>query len=424
MISHLLSAIRFVPLDPSSPKLFGFSELLAGLALMVLAWTIADSRYRFRVSIAPVPLQRSTFAVVVVVGVLSLLTDLWRAQSWPVPEGNLITPAEWQAVLAGAFLLTFLAWAWFAFIRPPTYGRLNSLRYARALYRTILKGSVSELAVIADEVARSAGSLIRFATEGRPKGRLRSGREIDNRRPNVASLANDILLLIADARFCCAIVESSPGTALAIFREIARTGKYEVRIKQFAKNILNEALLYKNSFLFHETEGYESGFMGYFKPLSKAMFSNYAMAESIGTLFDVDLQAKLDSTQLKAYCRIVLLTFRDYVGRDHSSYPSSLYSAFDYIARFPGELYKINGTPDLSWENDILARTRVVVGFFQEAVDILNESEPPNRLGTHLRTQGSEDEDFYDRLAKAIVELIASASAVRFPPSTCWWVQY
>ena len=35
----------FFPLSPSDPKFFGFSEFLAGLALMVLVWTIGDVRY-------------------------------------------------------------------------------------------------------------------------------------------------------------------------------------------------------------------------------------------------------------------------------------------------------------------------------------------------------------------------------------------
>ena len=100
--------VCFIPLDTNGPKLFGFSEFLAGLALMVLAWTIADVRYRFRVRTAPLPLQGITFSVVAAVGILTLLTDLWRAEQWLVPQGNVLTPATWQALLGGLFLLTFL----------------------------------------------------------------------------------------------------------------------------------------------------------------------------------------------------------------------------------------------------------------------------------------------------------------------------
>jgi len=67
--------VCFIPLDGSGQKFFGFSEFLAGLALMVLAWTIADVRYRFRVRTAPIPLLGITFSVVATVGVLTLLTS-------------------------------------------------------------------------------------------------------------------------------------------------------------------------------------------------------------------------------------------------------------------------------------------------------------------------------------------------------------
>ena len=122
--------VCFIPLDASGQKFFGFSEFLAALALMVLAWTIADVRYRFRVRTAPIPLHGVTFSVVTAVGILALLTDLWRAEQWLVPKGNVLTPASWQALLGGSFLFTFLTWAWFAFIRPPIYSRQNAEQFA------------------------------------------------------------------------------------------------------------------------------------------------------------------------------------------------------------------------------------------------------------------------------------------------------
>ncbi|WP_460128017.1 hypothetical protein [Pseudomonas sp. S3_A09] len=167
------AAVCFIPLDPNGSKLFGFSEFLAGLALMVLAWTIGDVRYRFRVQTAPIPLQGLTFFVVASVGVLTLLTDLWRAQGWLVPKGHVLTPASWQTILAGLFLATFLTWAWFAFIRRPTFGKRNAKRYARTLYRLILKGDPTELAVVADELAYSARALVHYAPDrNEPKSHL------------------------------------------------------------------------------------------------------------------------------------------------------------------------------------------------------------------------------------------------------------
>ena len=418
--------VCFIALDANGPKFFGFSEFLAGLALMVLAWTMADVRYRFRVRTAPLPLQGITFAVVAMVGILTLLTDLWRAEQWMVPQGHLLTPATWQAVLGGLFLLTFLTWAWFAFIRPPIYGRRNFGRYAQALYRAILNGSPAELAVIADEFAYSARSLVCYATD---RGEFKNFRTNDDEvqsgvAPKVVAYANDMLLLIADKRFCRAIVESSSGTALAVFQSIGETKKYGIPVETFAKNIVNEALANRDSFLFHEAEGYESGLIGYQKPLSQAMFSNHKMVETIGTLLDAGIWEKgeWDAAQWKAYCRVVLMTFRDYVDKDFWSHSYVLYRAKGSIERAAIDLYKINGIANSAWDHDVQARLRVVVEFIKDAVKILDKKGVPEHLP--LRVSEKSAGDFYEHLASMIFEVIFSASAVRSPANLCWWVQH
>jgi len=396
---------------------------------MVLAWTIADVRYRFRLRTTPLPLQKITFAVVGAVGILTLLTDLWRAEQWPVPRGNLLYQSEWQAFLGGLFLLTFITWAWFAFICPPVYGRRNAKRYAQTLYRFILKGSPSELSVIADEFAHSAKSLIRYATardELKTYRRHKKERERLPKRPSkVTSYANDILLLIADKRFCHAIVESSPGTALAVFHEIGETKKYGIPIKVFTKNIVNEAIANKDSFLYHEAEGYESGLIGFHKPLSQAMFSNYQMVEAIETLLDPDTcdMRRWDAAQWKVYCRVVLMAFRDYVEKWFWNHSFVLYRAKGYIEHAVSDLYKIDGITNSAWDDDVLARLRVVVEFIKDSVEILEKKRVPERITLRIREK-SNVETFYDHIASMIFEVIFSASAVRSPASQCWWVQH
>lgn len=417
----------FIPLDANAPKFFGFSEFLAGLALMVLAWTIADARYRFRVRTAPLPLQGLTFAVVAALGVLTLLTDLWRASQWLVPQGHFLTPAMWQAFLGILFLLTFLTWAWFAFIRPPIYGRLNAQRYAQALFRVILQGSPSELPVIADEFGRSARSLIRFATDRdkSPSMPARDHSEPKIRPSKVTAISDDLLRLIADKKFCRSIIESSPGAAIAIFSEIGDTKKYGVQIEIFAKNFINEAMLNKSSFLFNETKEYESGLLGRLKPLSQAMFSSYEMVEEIGTLLDPDIwdQMKWDSSQWEAYCRIVLITFKDYVNRSFWHHSFVLYRAKGYIERAAYDLYKIDGGEVNAWDDDVIKILGVVVDFIKNAVGVLDKKGLPKGLTLRVRERPAH-QTFYDYLASMIFEIIFSASAVRSPVSLCWSVQY
>lgn len=425
----VLGIIKFIPLDANAPKFFGFSEFLASLALMVLAWTIADIRYRFRVMTTPFPLQKITFGVIAIVGLLTLLTDLWRAEQWFVPAGNLLTPASWQALLGSAFLFTFLSWTWFAFIRPPVYSKWNTMRYAQTLYRFILKGDPRELAVIADELTYSIKALVQYATdEGRHKKyRVRKGNGKKEKEPaKVKAIANDILLLIADKRFCRAIVDSSPGTALALFREVAETKKYGIQIQTLSKNIVNEALINKNSFLYHEAEGYESGLIGYHKPLSQAMFSNHKMVEDIGTLLDPDIweKNKWDADQWKAYCRVVLLTFSDYVENGFWNHSFVLYRAKGNIEHAVMDLYKIDGLSSTAWDDDIQKRLRVVVDFIKEAIEILEKKGVPEHIKLRNRDESTALETFYDHIANMIFEVIFAASYVRKPNDLCWWVQH
>ncbi|NPT44834.1 hypothetical protein GNZ12_26655 [Paraburkholderia sp. 1N] len=411
--------VCFVPLKANAPKFFGFAEFLAALALMVLAWTIAEFRYQFRVRTAPLPLRHITFAMVAAVGLLTLLTDLWRAEQWHVPEGDLLTPEIWQALLGATFFCTFLAWAWFAFIRPPVYGKRNAERYVRELYRVILKGSSSELAIVADEFAHSVRSVIRYATE---QPQFAEGQQ--DPRPRVAAYADDLLLLIADRKFCRAVIESSSGTALAIFQELAETEKYRVQIGTFARNVVGEAFLNKDSFLFHETAGYESGLIGYVKPLSKAMFGNYRMVETIGTLLDAT-PSNGNAAQWEAYCRLVLVTFRDYVNGGMGGHSFVLHRAKGYIQTAVSDLYKIDGMPENAWDDDIHNRLHAVVKFIRDAVDILDKKGVPPYVRLRIRNNaGPPHETFYDHLASMIFEVVFRASCVRSPQDLCWAIQY
>ena len=237
--------------------------------------------------------------------------------------------------------------------------------------------------------------------------------------------ANQILLLIADKRFCRAIVGSSPGTALAAFIAIGETKKYGIQVGTFARNVVNEALTNRDSFLFHEAEGYDSGLIGYAKPLSQAMFSNYSMLETIGTLLDpaVEKKWKWDAVQWEAYCRVVLITFKDYVEKSLWTHSFVLVRAMDNIQRAASDLYKVDGIPNIAWDEDVLARLRVVVEFIKDAVKILDKKKVPKHFSLRVREKTGVG-NVYDHLASMIVEVILYASSVKSPPRLSWWIQH
>ncbi len=205
--------IELTPIDASTPKFFGFSEFLTSLALMVLAWTTSDVRYRFRIDCAPIPLKDITFWVVAIVGMLTLLTDLWRAEQRLFPTSISLT--FWQAIMGGAILLTFLVWAGFAFLFPAIYNKYNSEKFYHTLYLYIMNGSSNELAVIADEIIHSTKNIIHYATDKNTEPNHKNKKNL-----NAAKYANNILTLIASRKFCRAIINNSSTTALMLFQEI------------------------------------------------------------------------------------------------------------------------------------------------------------------------------------------------------------
>lgn len=416
--------VCFMRLDATAPRFFGFAECLTALALLVLAWTTTDARYRFRIQVAPLPLKDLTFWSVVGVSTLALLTDLWRSEQWLVPRGRLLTPASWQALLGLLLLSTVLLWAWFAFIRPPVFSTRNADRFAHALYRVILKGAPEELAVVGDEVAASVSALIRYAPERRTRTGPEDGTDAHLSISPVEGYANDILLLIADRRFCRALVDTSPATILRLFDAIGDTKKYGVAIGSFGRNVVSEALANRNSFLFHETEGYSSGLIGYHKPLSRAMFADARMVEEIGTLLDPDFSEtrKWDPSQWSAFCRITLMTLSDHVSTAFWNHSFVLHRAIDRIKESTSDLYKLSGSPT-AWDADALERLRVVVEFFTDAVTILNERGVPEYLPLRVRDNRALY-TIYDQLAEGIADVIFAAAAVRSPADFCWMVQH
>jgi hypothetical protein len=155
------------------PSIFSFAQFISALALLVIIYTVTDLRYRFRLAISPTPLFRLTYFVIGIIGFGTLLTDIWIRERWLVPK-SLIDQSVWQGILGGFFLLLAMTWISYAFIKPPVFSQKNCLKFAKELYRLILKGSDSELPVIANELVRSAKPLVEFS---RPPKRQNNANE-------------------------------------------------------------------------------------------------------------------------------------------------------------------------------------------------------------------------------------------------------
>jgi hypothetical protein len=424
---NLLAGMCLV--EPSSTgRIFGFSEFVQAFALLILVYTVSDTRSRFRVATAPFRFQILMFVASGTIGLGTLVTDFWFAKKLPTPI-SLSEQIYWQLAFGLIFLALVLAWLWYAFVHPPVFGRLNAYNFTRALFQRILQGDPTDLPIVAGELARSARTLVKFAPEFRPHWARDDENTPAPKFTRTQLYARDVLLLIANRRLCRHIAASSPGTAMALFQEMSKQEKYYLPISQFGVNVSTEAILNKDSILYHEDEGYYSGYFGYVKPFTQAIYGDHRLVEAQQST-PLDIRAYefggFNATQLEAYCRATLTTFADTIRRSNFyTHSFALARAFDTIEHSCSDLYKLNDenlSPEI--RDDISRRVGVVMDFVNDAIKALDEQGVKR---TTLRRHSEPykwNENYYDHLAHIIVELIGDAALVKSKKFLTWNIQH
>jgi len=421
----------FIPISTSPAiKIFGFSEFLAAIALLAVVYTITDVRYKFRIAVTPGFLHVATFVLIAIIGLQTLLTEVWIAEGWWVPKTVWITRSTWQGMFGLLFLGTFLTWIYYAFIRPPVFSRRNAHRFAQELYRFILRGNNDELKVIANELSRSTWPLIRYSKilAHRSSNHEKPRRPV-KKKVGAEDYAHDILLLIANRKLCQQIVAASPVTAQAFFEEMTNLSKFNVPIGQFARNISSEAVIQKESFLYGEAEGYESGLLGYLKPVSQAIYGNYKLVEALAangiSPLDVHFEEQWswNAKQWEAYCRAILITLESCLKNGYCSENSfALNRAMQDLKSSFRDLSKLDNMPE-AYGSDAYERLSVAANFVKDAIELIDKQpNPPNPL--RRVHEGTYPKNIYDHLALLVFEMCHDASYIKSPPETCWSIYY
>lgn len=396
------------PLQSGGPRFFGFAEYLAGLALIVVLWTIVEPRYRFRLQVAPLDLRRAAFYVIGAVGLLTLLTDLWRAQQWPVISGALITPAIWQALLAAALLLTFVGWMAIAFLWPPRFGRLNSLRYVAITERTILVGNPEALVNLAEAVEESANRVVVNAARPMPPNPAQT---------NVALNARRLLHVLEDPQFCRAAVRSAPGTIYQLYSALDANTRAASSMGMLTTNILTAAVSVEGSFLHRENADWQAGHAARTQRITRRVFGDCDLLDKMDGVFQNFYAHQWRPEEAKAYMRAAGIAFASYATREHPTHSITVNQIFSTVGRVTHTLRLVNGSEGTAPQSEI---AREVIQFIEEAVDALGAGgisvEQWNSLDDHHNP--------IQLIAEIGCKLLHAASGVTRPTWTSWSVQH
>ncbi len=418
MCTTELLGMCLLPAGSSSSSIFGFSSFISALALLFVVYTITGERYKFRIAIAPVPLYKTSFYLIPLIGIGVLISELWVNLGWLTPNFNL-SQSMWQVLFAVLFLMIISLWAYFGFISPPKFGKNNYKQFLHQLYVRILEGNVDILKEVASEIIPSIRDIVAHASGDKSECK---------------DYAHDIILLIGNKRFCEVVAEYHPNLIIKLYESLTTENIQTLPFRQFTKNTATAAILNPNSLLHHEGDGFSSGLIGYIKPLSIAMFADIDKLETLNRQFASPLDADLPLFNLKheqfqVYCDSALIAIESYLNKGWwCKHSFAINNAFAKIKDNSKYLHEINNNPTNYYDLERYQNFSVAVEFVTSVIEVLEKHPSVADFTPHkLRKRKNEihqNVDLYDLVAGLMFELTFSAANINVDNDTCWSIQH
>ncbi|MGC9535235.1 hypothetical protein, partial [Vibrio atlanticus] len=267
--------ICFIPMNSSAPSFFGFSEFLASLAIIVLAWNIVDLRYQFRAYIAPYKQQQKSFVVVGIIGFLTLMSDFWRISELYVIKDSYISYGLMQLILAFCYLSVVFLWVNYSFISPQKFSEKNHMEFLEFISKVFISGDRKAISIVLDEMRRSSESIMYYSSYEEDIGEVKKA-------------ANTIIALMSDEDVCKVMAREQPLLFRDMFLSIYKLDKFNLNIGSLTINFVSSSLEYERSFVYRENDCFNSNYFSKMKPICTPVFNNYEIIDSYQGLITPD----------------------------------------------------------------------------------------------------------------------------------------
>jgi hypothetical protein len=402
-------------------SIFGFSEYLASLALLLLVMASSDFRFRFRLVCAREDLRAVGSWLAVSIGFSLLAIDVWFQNKLPIPK-LLSNANNLKAFLALVFLFFVFRVLSIAFLRPPVFGNKTARSIFNAAHQFILEGDSERVRVVAEELRRSIPKIINFASDANVT------KKVVNDEPEIGRFAHDILLLMGDVRFCRVVVDKAPLFAINLLQDIQSNPRASAPIFQFVRNVGEEFITNKNSAFYQEIAGYRSGYLGYSRPITNIVFGSYQFVERCAnenfSPLDVGYSeiCDFDGTQMNGYARAALAFVESYIKQGTQVHSYALNRVFQNFEFSLGKLYRLNGNAS-PYNMPEFERLNESMFFVRETIDLLERHTLPH-VRLRKRKRETDIKDIYDLLAALIFDAVFHSASVESPAGAAWSVQY
>lgn len=410
---------------PTSGNVFGLAEYIAALALLLVIMVASDFKFRYRLAVTKRDLRKLSFWSALAIGLALLAIDFWYQNSLPVPA-ILSNANNLKAVIGLIFLVLVFRIIFVGVIRRSKFGKSNAKNFFAETYHFVHEGNSDKIQIMAEELSNTIGSVIKYASK-LPTKEAENSKHVEP--PAHQIYGHQLLLLLADERFCKIVVDKIPSFALRCIKEAQRYPGSNLPIFQFARNIGKEFIQNTSSSFYQEDSGYYSGLLGYDRPVSRIIFGSYRFVEKCasdgGSPLEADFRtfSGYNGQQMEGFSRASLAFLEDYLkvtkGRpDPHSY--TLYRMMDAFERSCSQLHTLNGAP-VEYANEAYKKLRVAVDFICEAIKLIEKHAVKPK---YFKSKAEHRDDIFDHIAKLIFDIVFEASSVASPPWTTWTIQH
>ncbi len=407
-------ALEPATVESNAVGIFGLAQFLSTLALFVAIFNVSDFRYRYRVSVWPLNVRTIGIWAVVSIGAVLILMDFWFQNHLPLPH-VLNSYANLKLALAASFAGLVVMFVAACFVWPTRFRRMNARRFFDVTNYYVHQGNADRLQAIAEELSPAMNDLFVSASK--------LSTENDLSFPTLA--AHDVMLILADRRFCHVVVDRVPGLALRCF-QLASVHP-TVPFADFA-HFIGEEFVTNTSSAFYQEDIFGSGYSRHAKPISKAVFGNYELIERCASerSSPLDVQYRkvdaFDEQRIEGFFRAATAFVPGYLeatkGRLHSYAFARLLGSFESMTSPISTLDSMGEGWHRSSAYAGLSHSIQFIAFVVENLDKLNI--PP----TSLREKTKGYLDPYDGLAELFYKAVLHAAFVTQPEFICWDIQH
>lgn len=412
----------------STVSFFGFSEFLAVTAIFVVAYSIADERYKLRIENSRLQFKRLFLFVVGASGLFLISAEAWFALEFPIPK-TINNIFYFQASIASLTLLFLGYWLFVAFVSPPKFNASNALKYARNAFRRIAYGNEQAQITVAQELIPSVDPIFESA---RKRARVRDFEKggFKSVWTEEAEIAQQLISMLGDPRFCRVVAKQVPALAAEIFHQASRGSARELPLDQFSRNVAGEFFSDPTTAIHYEEDGFKSGLIGYARPVSKELFEHVELVEQLASgagspldplWFQTDEWGKRN-WETYSRCALAFLKARFKKGSmwQHSYATRQI---CDRIEHMCSDAYLIEDMGEDCWRSLPFQKVEIATSFIGKTLDLLEE----NKIHGPLKSAEKEhfsNRDIYDDLVDAAFGIFVSVASVRTTEFRNWQLQH